>query len=372
MAGVDAVKGEFVTRAYLTRAKVPAPTHILAIGKAAVSMFSGVPSSWRDGAKSLVITKYGHLAGLTSGPSLEVFESAHPIPDSASLAMGRRALEFVRECKGSDRLYVLVPGGVSSLIEDLHDGVTLEQLTDLSEALLSASVGIHEINRQRAKISNVKSGGLLSEFSGERVDVMVISDVPGDKVSSVGSGIAEKPAKFVPKYKQHIIGSNLVARNAAAKLAASLGLNVNQNAEILHGEIQNIAARMCQEIRNGPAGIYIYGGEPTINLPQNPGPGGRNQALALEMSRLLSGSSDVTGLIAGTDGTDGTTLAAGGYVDALVYNEESGGLHAQETASSALYLEKVGAQFVTGPTGTNVMDLAVFYKDEASWLAPFR
>ena len=110
------------------------------------------------------------------------------------------------------------------------------------------------------------------------------------------------------------------------------------------------------------AGLYVYGGEPTVVLPENPGHGGRNQALALEIARFIRTRSDIVGLVAGTDGTDGPTDEAGAFVDGETYLKLPGTEKAQKRADSGAYLARTGDLIFTGPTGTNVMDLAIFLK----------
>jgi len=112
----------------------------------------------------------------------------------------------------------------------------------------------------------------------------------------------------------------------------------------------------------GEPGVYVLGGEPTIVLPPDPGEGGRNQALAAEIAKRISGIDGLSVLVAGTDGTDGPTDAAGGLVDGSSWKAAQGGEDALARADSGAWLEAAGCRFVTGPTGTNVMDLLVAIK----------
>ena len=112
-------------------------------------------------------------------------------------------------------------------------------------------------------------------------------------------------------------------------------------------------------MRDAAPGVYIWGGEPTIVLPDNPGRGGRNQSPALALSGYLAGKNNITLLVAGTDGTDGPTSAAGGLVDGSTYANPEAARQALHNADAGTYLEQQHSLFVTGPTNTNVMDLAI-------------
>jgi len=112
-------------------------------------------------------------------------------------------------------------------------------------------------------------------------------------------------------------------------------------------------------LRQANEGVYIWGGEPTITLPARPGNGGRNQSLGLALAKEIAGTDKITILVAGTDGSDGPTQAAGAIVDGSTFRHADEAQRALDAANAGDYLEEVGALFVTGPTGTNVMDLVI-------------
>jgi len=118
-----------------------------------------------------------------------------------------------------------------------------------------------------------------------------------------------------------------------------------------------LAPEVGKRIRDMGKGVLILGGEPTVVLPPNPGRGGRNQALALALAGEIAGIDGLTVLVAGTDGSDGPTQAAGGVVDGATWGP--GAAEALERADSGTFLERRGGLVTTGPTGTNVMDLLV-------------
>lgn len=362
-AGVAAVTGEVSVANALGDIDLPRPDCVLALGKASVAMFQGLPSAWQAEVPALIVTKTDHSAGQNFGPQVEVIEASHPVPCHNSLRAGRRAKEFVASVPRMGSLLMLVSGGASSLVEDLVPGVSQEDLLALTGQALAEGVDIAEINRRRRRISTVKGGGLLEGFAGCRVDVLLISDVQGDAIEVIGSGIGACPATAPGfAYSGRVIASNKLAREAVIDAAKGAGLPLIQNSECLYADVGEVARDVAARVQTGPAGLYVFGGEPTVVLPENPGCGGRNQALALELARHFQGQAGITGLVAGTDGTDGPTRAAGGFFDGRSYTLLDGAEAALQAADSGSYLERAGDLFVTGPTGTNVMDLVLVLK----------
>ena len=126
--------------------------------------------------------------------------------------------------------------------------------------------------------------------------------------------------------------------------------------------MSDVAAACANTVLQGAPGVYVFGGEPTIVLPDNPGEGGRNQALALAMAKGITGAEGIAVLVAGTDGSDGPTGSAGGFVTGDSWEATSGGGAAFASANAGSWLRRSGGLFVTGPTGTNVMDVMVVLK----------
>jgi hydroxypyruvate reductase len=350
-AGVQAVRGDVAVAHSLDHAPVPRPDLILAVGKAAVAMAK--PAFARFGpVRTLAITKHDHSE---AGLGFEVLEAAHPVPDASSLAAGARLVAEVAAAPAGSHLLLLVSGGASALVEAPRPGVTLADIAALNRALLAAGMDIAAMNAERTKLSQIKGGGLLGQFRGARVTVLAVSDTWGDRIETIGSGVGLCLPRAGLMAETRIVASNTVARAAAAAKAAALGLTVRLNAETLYDDVAVCAEVMAGDL--GGAGLYIWGGEPTVILPPNPGRGGRNQALALRMAERIAGQSAVSLLVAGTDGSDGPTSAAGGLVDGTSWG--AGAEAALAAADSGRYLDARGALFTTGPTGTNVMDLAL-------------
>jgi glycerate 2-kinase len=342
------------------------PSHILAMGKAASSMARAGLDYCSGDVPCLILTKYEHgEQALEKYHLVELIEAGHPVPDENSLKAGKRALEFVSTLPPEANLLVLTSGGASSLVENLIGDLTLGGLQALNDKMLKDGLDIHAINQKRKTYSAIKSGKLLSHFSGARALSLVISDVEGDDISIVGSGIGQVPAqseKEQNKFCATIIASNQIAATACQDTAKELGYSTVLNEECLYGDIYEVAVDCAKKIINGPKGLYIFGGEPTTILPENPGEGGRNQALALAMAREISKESKFSILVAGTDGSDGPTGSAGGYVTEKSWGDHGGGAEALKAANSGAWLRESGGLFISGPTGTNVMDLMIALK----------
>lgn len=353
-AGVDAVGGYQATRTALAASDQAPPDQVIAVGKAAGDMARAALDHFGP-LPALVVTKDGHAEDVPE--DVHVIESSHPVPDSRSLAAGRALSTCVQGMKPGSTLLLLVSGGASSLAEDPVQGKTLADLQALNARLLSEGLDITAMNAERRRISRIKGGGLLAGFSGKSARVLAISDVPGDDLSVIGSGIGAPPHPCEFDCTCQIIASNTIAREAACAAAVTLGLPVLDNAEALHDDLPTLARQIGQRLRDMPRGALVLGGEPTVVLPANPGRGGRNQALALELAREIAGIDGLTVIVGGTDGSDGPTDAAGGVVDGKTWRTE--GEKALRAADSGSFLERHDALFTTGPTGTNVMDLLI-------------
>jgi len=349
-AGVRAVDGYAATARALGGA---APDQILAVGKAAGAMARAACDHF-DAVPTLVVTKDGHAGDLPA--HARVLEAAHPVPDARSLTAGRAMREAVAAMGTGTRLLLLVSGGASALAEDPIDGETLDSLSQLNRDLLAKGLDIGAMNAERRKYSRIKGGGLLSGFGGAAVQVLAISDVPHDAIGVIGSGIGAAPEDCGFEYDCRIVASNAIARAGAAKAAGT----VQKNEETLYDDVTALAGRIGPILRAMTPGIAIFGGEPTVVLPPSPGRGGRNQALGLELAREIAGVPGLTVVVGGTDGTDGPTDAAGAVIDGATWAD--GGAQALRAADSGRFLATRDSLLVTGPTGTNVMDLLVAVK----------
>lgn len=371
-AGVDAVGGFQATVRALASVDFDSPVHVVAIGKASDAMARGAKKILGDKLVSaLVISKHGHISDELKGDTrFECLESGHPVPDQQSLEAGARLFDVVRALAPTERLLFLVSGGTSALVEYLNDGLTLESLQSLNDELLASGAAIGEMNRQRRQLSKIK-GGQLALCVRCPVVQLLISDVPGDTLSDIGSGLlvpddSTGMHKDLPVWQlinSKIIASSAIAQAAVAVAATNQSLVVNQYSGSLHGDVEAVVKNISQALVHAEKGVYIWGGEPTVVLPSLAGRGGRNQHLALSLARVAAQHPSMSILVCGTDGSDGPTVDAGGLI-----NECSLSVAADKSIDIDDYLRrfdagsallKMEALVTTGPTGTNVMDLCV-------------
>ena len=357
--GVNAVNGYDLVAKELVADRYSSVTHVVAIGKAASSMMLAVHDHIRS-FRGLVISKYDHVDDrLQLIENIEVIESAHPVPDENSLIAGRRLFSFVSSLGAGDNLLMLVSGGASSLAEKLPDLMNLRDLQSLNEKMLSEQRTIAQINSKRSEISMIKRAKLLNQCKANSITSLAISDVQGDDIKVIGSGIG---ACDLVNSTQKIIGSNKVARQAIKKYFADNNIAIICENESLYGDLYQAAEKIAGTIEKGETGVYIFGGEPIIELPENPGEGGRNQSLALAIAKEIYGHSNIVVLVAGSDGTDGPTDAAGGLIDSETFENVVSAQNALCQANAGAYLREVNGLFVSGPTATNVMDLLIAIK----------
>jgi glycerate-2-kinase len=354
-----------------------------------------------------IIVKYEHLAELQK---INLHEAAHPVPDENGLRSTEILLTNLDNLTERDCVFVLLTGGGSALLESLPDEIKLDDLQKLSSVLLQCSATIHEINCIRKHISLIKGGQLAKKIYPARCVTLALSDVIGDDLSVIASGptspdpttfddalaILEKydvtdkiPAVILnhlkrgsesklpdtPKREDQVfknvtnivIGNNRLALNNAKETAESLGFKTIILTSMLEGEAREIArvvASIISEVQltgtpiKKPACILL-GGEPTVKI-QGTGKGGRNQELALAVA-LSNINEPYVCVSVGSDGTDGPTDAAGAIVDHTTLSRaESAGLNAQEylkNNDSYNFFAPLGDLIITGPTGTNVMDV---------------
>ena len=342
-------------------------------------------------AHALVISKSGHFpAELDAHTRVEQLPAGHPLPDARSLAAGARLLAVLDTVPRDRRLLFLISGGSSSLVEVLPAGVTLGDLKRVNQWALASGYGISAVNRVRTRLSLIKGGRLLARLSNREALALLISDVPGDDPDVIGSGLAGRPMDEplpgnLPAWLKDLLAAvsaspltrpDAITRQviatlddalaAAEQAGRSAGLQVRRGARRFDGDAVELATRFCHELKMGPAGLAIWGGESTLRLPAKPGRGGRNQHLALAAARLLVSHEDLTLLAAGTDGTDGPTADAGAIVDSETLERGMlSGLDADDClarADSGAFLEASGDLVHSGPTGTNVGDLVLGFK----------
>jgi hydroxypyruvate reductase len=344
------------------------PVWAAAIGKAASAMMLGAHDALgKSLERGLLITKDDHTTPQTYGlQHIEIIESAHPVPDQRSLAAGARLLEWVDAVPADVDLLFLISGGASSLVEALVPGATLAQLTELNKRGLASGLAIGELNAKRAQLSRIKGGRLAARLAGRTATALFISDVPGHDPAVIGSGLMGPSEPAHDLIDRRVIASIDIAAKAARAAGQAIGLEVWRDTHAFEGPAERLAVRFAHELHMHPEQLRIWGGESVVNLPENPGRGGRNQHLALAAARIIAGHDNLMLLVAGTDGTDGVTSDAGGLVDGETCSRVAlATLDVQkclETADSGAALAAAGDLVHTGPTGTNVGDLVLGLK----------
>ncbi|MCK5726718.1 MAG: DUF4147 domain-containing protein [Thiotrichaceae bacterium] len=365
---------------------------LISIGKAADAMLSAALDLLKERIESaLLITKTGHIsAELQSDPRIQCIESAHPVPNQASLEAGRQLVKFCALATSETVDIFLISGGASSLVEVLPDNWSLAEYQALTEWMLKNSFSIHQINTVRGRISQIKQGQLWSVIPDHPVLCLMISDVVDNDPSVIGSGLLfatehEQPTpKKLPKqwrnqlskkvkqqqgklFHWQIIANNQQALQATAKKAKCLGYSVVIRPEFLAGDSIEMAKYCCDLSQQHPQQLLIWGAETTVALPKVVGRGGRCQHLALAAAIYLQNSSHTILLAAGTDGGDGSSMDSGALVDQhSVSRIQAKRLDANfylQTANSGVALEASGDLVTTGLTGTNVMDLVVCFTE---------
>ncbi|MGC8821238.1 MAG: glycerate kinase type-2 family protein [Fervidobacterium sp.] len=372
---------------------------VVAIGKAAWRMAKAAKEVLGKRIdKGIVITKYHHSEGAIEG--FEIFEAGHPIPDENTLIATKRALEMTSNLLENDIVLFLVSGGGSALFELPQEGITLEEIQNLTQQLLKSGANIVEINTIRKHLSIVKGGRYAQHVYPAKVISLVLSDVLGDRLDSIASGPAypdsttsEMALQIIEKYnipvsnailnalknetpkeltnvETYIIGSVKVACEKAMEKAKELGYNTLLLTTTLDCEAKEAGrflSAVAKEIKQNDFPVkkpvaVILGGETIVHVKGN-GKGGRNQELALSFALAIESIEGIALCSFGTDGTDGPTDAAGGIVDGTTASKtRNAGYNPElmlENNDSYNALRIAGDLLITGPTGTNVNDLIV-------------
>ena len=379
--GLAAVHGEqAVYQAFVVKAQRK-PLHIVAIGKAAESMFCGAMRYFHNELSdylrsALIITKHGHfstafLAQMAVwGSRVQCLETAHPVPDESSLRAGQALIDYLMRLPIQDNILFLLSGGASSLVEVLAEDWSLVKLQAKTQELLANGASISEINAIRRELSCIK-GGKLWQYLGQRtVECWLISDMPNDDPHVIGSGLLFPPPADAD-FAWQIVASNqqmlhAMARAIREQAADEMHLPVHVMPELLTHDAVTTAQNCVEYLRTNPAGWYLWGAETTVVLPEKVGRGGRNQHFALAAALALQADTAIYLLAAGTDGTDGATDDAGALVDGDTCqrgkDENLDPIACLQNADSGTFLAASGDLISTGATGTNVMDVVIGLK----------
>ena len=390
-AAIAAVLPDEAVRRALKGRHFPGRVLLVAAGKAAWQMARAAVEALGPVDAGVVVTKYGHVQGQL--PGVVCYEAGHPVPDENSFRATQAALDLVAGAKETDTVLFLLSGGGSALFEKpLIPG---GELQDITQQLLACGADIVEMNTIRKRLSAVKGGRFALACAPARVYSIVLSDILGDPLDMIASGPAvpdrstcaqaqaiaetyglrlsgaaraclqQETPKALDNVETHITGSVRELCAAAAAACGQLGYQPVLLTDHLDCEARE-AGRFLADIARthagrGQATAYLAGGETVVRLTGH-GMGGRNQELALAAAPGLAGLPAAVFSV-GSDGTDGPTDAAGGYVDGdtaaalAARGLDAGAVLADNDAYHAL--QAVDGLIVTGPTGTNVNDVAV-------------
>jgi len=343
---------------------------------------------------------------------INLVEATHPLPTEAGVKGAKKMVELVSDLGPKDLVICLLSGGGSALVPLPAEGISLDELQGTTKLFLKCGADIHETNSVRKHLSGIAGGQLAKAAFPAKIVTLVISDVIGDRLDTIASGptypdstsfadamavikkykLIDKVPKSVlerlqaglkgkipdtPKPKDkyfanvfhEIVASNAQAVDAAAEVGKSLGFNVSILTTEMQGEAsevgENFATLAKSVMKSGkpvprPA-LFVSGGETTVNV-RGKGPGGRSQELVLGAVAGLSGLQNVAMTAFGTDGIDGPTDAAGAIADGSTLKRAK---HLRLDPKDYLkenapypFFKELGDLLMTGPTGTNVMDVA--------------
>lgn len=366
---------------------------LVAAGKAAWQMAKAASNYLGERLEQgIVITKYGHVRGEL--PRIRCCEAGHPVPDEGSFDAARKALALTENLTKDDTVLFLLSGGGSALFE--LPLIPAEELQDATRQLLACGADIVEINTLRKRLSAVKGGRFAQHCAPAKVFSIILSDILGDPPDMIASGptcpdsstcadameivrrydlslneetrrlLTVETPKTLANARWMITGSVRELCAAAARSCRKLGYEPFFLTDRLCCQAREAGSVMASILRthagDGKKLAFLAGGETVVRLTGS-GKGGRNQELALAAAEGISGLSNAALFSVGSDGTDGPTDAAGGFVDGATRQrllEE--GIHIDQVLlnNDAYHaLQRTDGLIFTGPTGTNVNDVTV-------------
>ena len=356
---------------------------LVSIGKAAWTMGKAICDNLPVDIGA-IITKYKHSQGDID--NTKIFEAGHPITDENSIKATEYVLDITKDLKENENVILCISGGGSALFE--KPLIPLNVLQNINNQLIKSGADINEINIIRKRLSSVKAGRFALHCAPANIQTIILSDVIGNDLSTIASGpvsidtvdnnraleiidkyhiemddeIKELLKKETPKkinnVETHIIGSVEGLCNYTKAALGKLGYESHIIQDDCKDNVADIAKRFNELLKqnNKHNQAYIIGGESVVNVKGN-GLGGRNTELALLCAEFIK-DDNVCIFTFGSDGTDGPTDAAGGYVDSNTYSK----INVKEYLNnndSYHALEKTNGLIITGPTGSNVSDVYV-------------
>jgi hydroxypyruvate reductase len=387
---------------------------VVGAGKASAPMAAAVEQVIGDRARveGSVTVRYGHAAATRN---VRIREAGHPVPDMAGVEATQAIVELLETTEQRDLVICVISGGGSALLTLPADDISLEDMQRTTDALLRSGATINQINVVRKHLDAVKGGGLARLAAPAQLLTLVLSDVVGNPLDAIASGptvadtstfadasrvfdeyalwpglpeavaarirrgcageIADTPKPgdaLFGEAQTVIVGSNLLACEAAARAASEAGFHTLVLTTFVEGEAREAGRVLAGVLREVDASRHplarpaciVAGGETTVTI-RGQGQGGRNQELALSAAFSLRGLERVLLASIGTDGSDGPTDAAGAWVDGTTL-ARAADLSLDPAASLAAndsytFFDKLGTLIRTGPTQTNVNDLYLLF-----------
>lgn len=393
---IKAVCPDEAVRRALENIEFTGRVYIVSIGKAGWQMAKAAVDRLDEKnveyTAGVVVTKYDHVQGELK--DIKCFEGGHPVPDANGFMGTQAAIDMVSDLTEEDTVLFLISGGGSALFEQpLIDG---DELAEITNQLLKSGADIVEMNTVRKRLSAVKGGRFALICAPARVEAIVLSDIVGDPLDMIASGpaypdtstsqdalfiakkynlemsdstlelLAEETPKELENVNTQIIGSVRELCKAAAIESEKMGyepvmldMDLTCEADVAG---QMLVSKVKENLDSWKKLAFIAGGETVVHI-KGDGLGGRNQQLAFSTMKDIAGENDVAIFAVGSDGTDGPTDAAGGYVDGESYGslQEAGLDYDAIMDNNDCYngLKAIDGLVITGPTGTNVNDFCV-------------
>ena len=397
MAAINHVNPSRAVKGALEGLMFPGRIYLVAVGKAAWEMAKAAKECLKQEIyDGIVVTKYGHVKTEIEG--ITCLEAGHPVPDENSLLATEKVLEMTRGLKAEDTVIFLLSGGGSALFESPY--VPIEELQNITEQLLHSGADIVEMNTIRKRLSGVKGGRFAKWCEPAQIKAIILSDILGDPLDMIASGPAtadhstcqealriakkydlqlseaarkclqEETPKKLTNVETQIIGSVRELCKAAQEKCTELGYEPHFLTDQLNCEAKE-AGRFLAAIAKSHLDkkkiAFIAGGETVVHV-SGTGLGGRNQEFVFAAAREIAGKSRIAMISVGSDGTDGPTDAAGGYVDGDSYGQlQTIGIdydYVLNNNDAYHGLSAINGLIFTGPTGTNVNDVAIVLIDE--------
>ena len=370
--GLDAVKAEAIIsrniaidEENLTVCSVSYPLeqinnlYLFSVGKAGLGMAKAAEKVLGSSIKGGI--SISHQAGECS--YVEHHTSTHPLLSSKSISGAEKLIEAMGTMEENDFFIFCLSGGASAMIEKPIEGLTLEDFQKISASLLGSGIDITTLNIVRKAISQIK-GGKLAEKSKANGVVLVLSDVIGDDLNTIGS--APMMNGKVPHY---IVGNNEIALKRAKEFISKdiekvkiVTTTLNRSSKKASKYIANQIEKYDKKYKRF---CLLFGGETTTKV-KGDGQGGRNQELALRLLLQKCVSENISILSAGSDGIDGNSPATGAFLDHKIYKKmKKAKLDPKaylKKSDSYHFFEALGYDFTIGATGTNVMDFIIVLK----------